>query len=172
MKIGLFGGTFNPIHVGHLAAAKAALQRFQLDRVYFIPNGTPPHKHHPAPFADRLAMVALACNGQPRFIPSTAEAARHDFDVIMEELRQFDADLAAKPMVVVASKIDSMQNRSRLEALEELCRARHLELFPISSHTGEGIDRLTHALVERLAELRAAEPVIIPEAPPMPVRAT
>ncbi len=74
MRIGLFGGTFNPIHVGHLAAVRAALQRFQLDRVYFIPNGNPPHKHHPAPFADRLAMVALACSNEPRFIPSTAEA--------------------------------------------------------------------------------------------------
>lgn len=93
MRIGLFGGTFNPIHVGHLAAAKAALQRFQLDRVYFIPNGNPPHKVHPAPFADRLAMVALACNGEPRFIPSTAEAPNGKTRYSIQTVRRFRKEL-------------------------------------------------------------------------------
>jgi len=74
VKIGLFGGTFDPIHVGHMAAARAALQRFQLDRIYFIPAGTPPHKHRHAPFAERLAMVSLACAGEARFVPSTIES--------------------------------------------------------------------------------------------------
>jgi nicotinate-nucleotide adenylyltransferase len=74
VKIGLFGGTFDPIHVGHLAVAKFALQRFQMDRVFFIPAGCPPHKNRHAPFAERLAMVALACAGNPRFIPSAVEA--------------------------------------------------------------------------------------------------
>ena len=74
MRIGLFGGTFDPIHNGHLAAARAALQRFQLDRIYFIANGNPPHKNRHAPFAERVAMVALACLGESRFIPSTIEA--------------------------------------------------------------------------------------------------
>ncbi len=74
MRIGLFGGTFDPIHNGHLAVAHDALRRFQLDRVYLIPAGTPPHKHRAAPFAERLAMVALAAAGEPRFIPSAVEA--------------------------------------------------------------------------------------------------
>jgi nicotinate-nucleotide adenylyltransferase len=93
VRIGLFGGTFNPIHVGHLAAAKAALQRFQLDRVYFIPNGNPPHKHHPAPFADRLAMVALACNSEPRFIPSTAEAPAGKTRYSIHTVRRFRKEM-------------------------------------------------------------------------------
>jgi GTP-binding protein len=122
----------------------------------------------------RLLAHLLDVSGDWETPEAAAEAARHDFEVIMEELRQFDPHLAAKPMVVVASKIDSMQNRSRLESLEELCRARNLELFPISSHTGEGIERLTHALVQRLVEIRAAEAMAVPvaEAPRMPVRAT
>ncbi len=90
---------------------------------------------------------------------SGAESARRDFDVIMEELRQFNPLLAAKPMVVVASKLDSMQNPSRLEALETLCRERDLPLFPISSHTGEGVEHLKQALATKLAEIRAADPV-------------
>jgi GTP-binding protein len=132
----------------------------------------------------RLLAHLLDVSGDWETPEAAAEAARHDFDVIMEELRQFDPHLAAKPMVVVASKIDSMQNRSRLESLEELCRARNLALFPISSHTGEGVERLTHALAQRLAEIRAAEAVAAPAPsrrssppdspvePPMPVRTT
>jgi nicotinate-nucleotide adenylyltransferase len=76
VNIGLFGGTFDPIHGGHLAAARAARERFQLDRVYFIPAGSPPHKQRHAPFEHRFAMVTLACAGEPRFVPSAAEAPR------------------------------------------------------------------------------------------------
>jgi nicotinate-nucleotide adenylyltransferase len=75
-RVGLFGGTFDPIHLGHLAVARAAEQRFRLDQVIFIPVGHPPHK--PAtdlpPFEHRFGMVALACAGYPRFVTSLAES--------------------------------------------------------------------------------------------------
>ncbi len=74
VKIGLFGGTFDPIHSGHLAAARAACERFALARVYFIPAGVPPQKGQNTPFEHRYAMVVLACAGEPRFVPSLAEA--------------------------------------------------------------------------------------------------
>jgi len=76
VKIGLFGGTFDPIHVGHVQAARAALRRLGLDRVLFIPTGYPPHKHgdHLTTFPQRYAMVALACAGDRRLVPSLLEA--------------------------------------------------------------------------------------------------
>jgi nicotinate-nucleotide adenylyltransferase len=75
-RIALFGGTFDPIHVGHLAVARAAERRFHLDEIHFIPTGQPPHKHRSgmASYADRYAMVTLACADHPRFIPSLAES--------------------------------------------------------------------------------------------------
>jgi nicotinate-nucleotide adenylyltransferase len=75
-RIALFGGTFDPIHIGHLAVARAAERRFHLDEIHFIPTGRPPHKHHRgmAPYADRYAMVAIACSDHPRFVPSLLEA--------------------------------------------------------------------------------------------------
>lgn len=75
-SIAIFGGTFDPVHVGHLAVARAALRRFHLDEVWFVPSGVPPHKprHAPASFPDRYAMVALACAEHPHFLPSLAEA--------------------------------------------------------------------------------------------------
>ena len=80
MNIALFGGTFDPIHSGHLRAARAAARRLQLDRVLFIPSRRPPHKisNHLTDFPHRYAMVALACAGEPRFIPSLLEAPTSD----------------------------------------------------------------------------------------------
>jgi len=69
MKLGLMGGTFNPIHYGHLAAAEECRARLGLDRVLFIPAGEPPHKRgRPVtPAADRVAMVELAIADNPGF---------------------------------------------------------------------------------------------------------
>jgi nicotinate-nucleotide adenylyltransferase len=80
VNIALFGGTFDPIHSGHLQAARAAARRFGLDRVLFVPSGNPPHKVHDGltSFHHRFAMVALACVGDRRFIPSLLEAPRAD----------------------------------------------------------------------------------------------
>ena len=76
MKIALFGGTFDPIHSGHLSAAHAVLQTFALDQILFVPAGRPPHKRgRPlTPFFHRYAMVVLACAGVPEFVPSLLEA--------------------------------------------------------------------------------------------------
>jgi GTPase len=92
--------------------------------------------------------------------------AAHDFEVIVEELRQFDPQLAAKPMVVVASKLDVMQDRGRLDMLERLCRERGLDLYPVSAHSGEGVEQLKLALAEKLERLRAAESPVGGEAEP------
>jgi nicotinate-nucleotide adenylyltransferase len=78
VNIALFGGTFDPIHAGHLRAAKVAVRKFRLDRILFVPSGNPPHKRRDrlTPFAHRFAMVALACQGDVRFVPSLLEAPR------------------------------------------------------------------------------------------------
>jgi nicotinate-nucleotide adenylyltransferase len=74
--VALFGGTFDPVHVGHIAVAQAAQKRFHLDAIHFIPSSRPPHKTKMAltPFLHRYAMVALACADHVTFVPSVAEA--------------------------------------------------------------------------------------------------
>jgi nicotinate-nucleotide adenylyltransferase len=76
MNIGLFGGTFDPIHRGHLALAKAAQQRFALGRVHFVPSNIPPHRPRGplASYFDRYAMVVLATMGEKTFVPSLLES--------------------------------------------------------------------------------------------------
>jgi nicotinate-nucleotide adenylyltransferase len=76
MNIGLFGGSFDPIHRGHLALAQAAASRYSLRQVLFVPANVPPHKQkHPlTAFIHRYAMVALATEGERGFVPSLLEA--------------------------------------------------------------------------------------------------
>ena len=76
--IGVFGGTFDPVHVGHLAIANAALDELGLERVYFVPARRSPLKHDgPIASADhRLAMLTAAIVGEPRFRVSPAELDR------------------------------------------------------------------------------------------------
>ncbi len=75
MRLAIFGGTFDPIHQAHLAAARAAADRFHLDRILFIPAASPPHKSGAtnAPYADRVRMAELACAADPRFEVSRLE---------------------------------------------------------------------------------------------------
>jgi nicotinate-nucleotide adenylyltransferase len=76
MNIALFGGTFDPIHRGHLAVARAAVRRFHLHQVHFVPSWAPPHKRAAthASFLHRYTMVALATAGELRYVPSLLEA--------------------------------------------------------------------------------------------------
>ena len=80
MRIALFGGTFDPIHSGHVRAAKAAARKLRLDRILFVPSGHPPHKvkGRLTPFSHRYAMVALACTEDPRFVASLLESPTPD----------------------------------------------------------------------------------------------
>jgi len=79
MNIGLFGGTFDPVHRGHLALARAAMERCNLHRVCFVPAGVPPHKQERplALFAHRFAMLALATVNEKAFMPSLLEAPQN-----------------------------------------------------------------------------------------------
>jgi nicotinate-nucleotide adenylyltransferase len=77
MKIGILGGSFDPIHAGHLAIAEAARERHGLEKVLLIPAGRPPHKPGDlAPAADRLAMLRLAVEARPGLEASDIEIQR------------------------------------------------------------------------------------------------
>ena len=93
MKIGLFGGTFDPVHWGHLRSAEEVSETFGLDRVYFIPAAVPPHKRGQTttPARDRLRMVRLAVAKNPKFKVSTAEISRAGVSYSIDTVREFAA---------------------------------------------------------------------------------
>ena len=76
MNVALFGGTFDPIHLGHLAVARAARERFKLAQVHFVPAHIPPHKQSQpiTAFSHRYAMVALGTAGDAGFLTSLLES--------------------------------------------------------------------------------------------------
>jgi nicotinate-nucleotide adenylyltransferase len=89
LRIGIFGGTFNPIHLGHLRSAEEVREQQQLDRVLFVPSAQPPHKREDglAPAVHRLAMVKLAIAGNRSFRVSTIEVERRGRSYSVDTLR-------------------------------------------------------------------------------------
>jgi nicotinate-nucleotide adenylyltransferase len=92
-RIGIFGGSFNPVHLGHLVAAQDALEHMGLFRVIFLPVAQPPHKpaRPLAPASDRLEMLRLAIADDPRFEVSDEEIARGGVSYTVDTLRRFRA---------------------------------------------------------------------------------
>lgn len=88
MRLGLFGGRFDPPHLGHLLAAQGALEALNLDELWFVPAKTPPHKPAVASAASRLEMVQLAIASNPAFRASELELSRagpsYTFDTVSE----------------------------------------------------------------------------------------
>ncbi|OGS27325.1 MAG: nicotinate (nicotinamide) nucleotide adenylyltransferase [Elusimicrobia bacterium RIFOXYB2_FULL_48_7] len=91
MKIGLFGGTFNPIHHGHLIIAESARSYFRLDQVFFVPSGKPPHKPG-IPIASkehRLRMVKMAIKDNPYFSASDYELKKTGMTYTFDTIQHF-----------------------------------------------------------------------------------
>jgi nicotinate-nucleotide adenylyltransferase len=87
-RLGIFGGTFDPIHVGHLIVSETARALLSLDRVVFVPARIPPHKGaEPADPAHRLRMTELACRDNPAFEVSDLELGRDGPSYTVETLR-------------------------------------------------------------------------------------
>jgi nicotinate-nucleotide adenylyltransferase len=92
-RVGIMGGTFDPIHVGHLAAARAAMDCARLDRVVFIPSSQPPHRAAAAaPVEDRIEMVRLAVQGEARFEVSDTEVRRGGTSYTVDTLSELHAN--------------------------------------------------------------------------------
>ena len=90
MRLGIFGGAFDPIHNGHLLLAEQCREQCQLDEVWFVPTKIPPHKKAGSlsPDADRVEMLKLATAGRPEFVVSDIELKREDVSWTVDTLRK------------------------------------------------------------------------------------
>jgi nicotinate-nucleotide adenylyltransferase len=160
MNIGLFGGTFDPIHRGHMALARAALERCKLNRIYFVPANVPPHKlKQPlSPFVHRFAMVALATAQERAFLPSLLEAPEEPGPNLRKER-------TAKPnytIDTVRRLKKSFKNSDRLflligiDAFAEIAQWHQAEAlfgeceFIVASRPGYSLADIANALPESL----------------------
>nr|WP_207707093.1 nicotinate-nucleotide adenylyltransferase [Heliorestis acidaminivorans] len=91
MKIGIMGGTFDPIHYGHLVTAESAAEQFELSPVIFVPSGRPPHKreHLVTDPIERLRLTELATLSNPRFSTSSLEVERTGYSYAIDTVQWF-----------------------------------------------------------------------------------
>lgn len=94
MKIGILGGTFNPVHIGHLILAEEAREKLGLDKIIFIPTALPPHKDNfnIAPASDRLEMLRLAMEGNKFFAVSDIEIKRGGRSYTIDTIKELKKD--------------------------------------------------------------------------------
>jgi len=121
MQVGIMGGTFDPIHNGHMAAADCARETLGLDEVWFIPSAVPPLKNG-APSASgeqRLAMVNLALDGEPHFRASDIELARGGVSYTIDTVSELRALYPGRSFayIIGADRINDLARWHRIEAL-------------------------------------------------------
>jgi nicotinate-nucleotide adenylyltransferase len=160
-SVALFGGTFDPVHGGHITVAQAAQRRFHLDAIYFIPSSRPPHKtqRELTPFIHRYAMVSLACAGHAGFLPSLVEAPAsgapsHVFYTI-DTVRRFHREHPDDHLyfIVGADQFLEIPTWKNYESLLDACD------FIIASRPGFRLDALRLVIPpEKLGRTAAQDP--------------
>lgn len=159
MNIGLFGGTFDPIHRGHLALARAATERCKLHRVHFVPANNPPHKQRQplTPFFHRFAMLALATAEEKTFVPSLLEApaeasaaAKRSQDkpnYTIDTVRRFKQGCKASDTLFLLIGMDAFAEIASWHEAEALFRECE---FVIAGRPGYSLADVANALPESL----------------------
>ena len=124
MRIGLFGGSFNPIHFGHLRAAEEDREATRLDLVYFIPAASPPHKPEEglAPADHRLQMVRLATKGNRHFMVSDIEVRRSGRSFTIDTVRYFQSSMKGLPDLNLIMGWDQFADLETWKECDELTR--------------------------------------------------
>ncbi len=156
MNIGLFGGTFDPVHKGHLALARTAMERCKLHRVLFVPANIPPHKQKQPllPFVHRFAMLALATADEKAFVPSLLEApeevaARQGGtpNYTVDTVRRLKESMKASDKLFLLIGMDAFADIAQWHQGEALFRECE---FVVASRPGYSLADVANALPERL----------------------
>lgn len=144
MKWGLFGGTFDPVHFGHLRAAQELITLLHLDRIIFVPAGEPPHKTERVitPFEHRLQMVRLAVSGNDSFSASDVESVRpgksYSIDTVRHYLDLYGQDLELY-FITGQDAFDAITTWRDWETLLGLC---HFAVMTRPGYENGGLERI------------------------------
>jgi nicotinate-nucleotide adenylyltransferase len=135
MKIGILGGTFNPIHLGHLVLAQECWDQLELDKVLFIPSFIPPHKdvEDDISAADRLNMVRLAIEGDEKFAISTHEIDKEGTSYSIETINHLKKQYGPDTELFFLTGADSASGISTWKNIDEIL---DLTTFVIATRPG------------------------------------
>ncbi len=122
-RIGIMGGTFDPIHQGHIRMAQCALEAMNLDRVLMLPTGNPPHKPEVTPAEDRYRMVCAACAARPGLEPCREEIDRTGVIYTVDTLSILHAKYPRADLfyIIGADTLMELQKWRRYETVLKLC---------------------------------------------------
>jgi nicotinate-nucleotide adenylyltransferase len=137
-KIGLFGGSFNPVHHGHLLMARAAVEELGLAHLFFIPAAQSPFKPSGdlAPCHERLRLLRLALAGQPRFAVDEQEIARGGVSYSVDTVRHYQVRFPAHELWYLIGA-DQAHLLPKWRAADELARSVRFAVIPRSGQEGE-----------------------------------
>jgi nicotinate-nucleotide adenylyltransferase len=123
-RIGIFGGTFDPPHKGHIAIAEEAIKQLSLDTIYFVPAYLPPHKlqHYSMTSKHRLTMVKLAIEGHKDFKVSTIELRRRGISYTIDTLKAFRNSFPKSVIILIigADNLEQFQSWKSPKAILQL----------------------------------------------------
>ncbi len=122
---GLLGGVFDPVHRGHLVAARAAIEQLPLDRIIFLPAGSPPHKKAPKATAeDRVEMLRRALESEPRFTIDRREIDREGPSYTVETLHELTEEHRGVPLyfLIGADNASTIGRWFQAEEIFSLCQ--------------------------------------------------
>jgi nicotinate-nucleotide adenylyltransferase len=145
MKVAFFGGTFDPVHRGHLAVARAAAEKFGLDRIYFAPADIPPHKQKRklTDFQHRFAMLALATADDKRFVPSLLDAHTGTPNYSIDTVRRLKHTLKRTDKLYFLIGMDAFKDIATWRQPEELLAECE---FIVASRPGFSLSQVCAAL--------------------------
>ena len=150
MRIGLLGGTFNPIHFGHLYIAEEVLQECHLDQVWFVPTSKPPHKQLAGEisFDHRLAMVEAAIADYPEFYCCAIEGRRGGTSYSVETLQQLHCDFPRHEYFFIMG-LDSFQDIGSWKDYSRLFELTHIVVTARPRFSGTLQELLPVAIADR-----------------------
>lgn len=165
--IGILGGTFDPIHNGHLRLAVEAVEQCGLGEVHFIPCGTPPHRGAPhASATDRLHMVQLAVHNNPAFLADQRETYRTDACYTVDTLAALRAELGAQQPLCLLLGSDAF---AQLHTWHEWLRLFELAHIVVMQRPGQPLgntmSKADPALLQAYTARLAPSPKALHESP-------
>ncbi len=147
MKIGIFGGTFDPPHIGHLIAAQDACSALSLDRLLFMPAADPPHKRDEcvSPPALRLAMLRAALADNERFEISTIELERQGLSYTVDTVRELQHRYTGDELFLLLG-VDQIQEFSTWREPEQVQQLARVVMLTRAGQNPKGAE-FVHAVV-------------------------
>lgn len=157
-RIGLLGGTFNPVHIGHLRAALEVVEFLRLDELRLVPSARPPHRETPQVSAEqRLAMVALAVADEPALSVDDRELRRDKPSYTVDTLESLRAELAADDQVFLLLGWDAFCGLPSWHRWQELLDHCHLLVLQRPDADSEAPE----ALRDLLAARSVSDPLVL-----------